>query len=191
MVTDIIQWARVTDLTVVVDALTWPNPSYMYLERVPERWLTKDERDAGLRLEKLDPDTPFNTWERGRLFCHEFELRWEKIDGAFQTVYVGAAVDLADFQRAEEPDISTIEPATRHYFLWGERTPANQLDAIGATARDDAAVFLELIVSRVLYYPVSDEERNNRVRLQVCEYIDPHSGERLYYRFQDLEEVAV
>jgi hypothetical protein len=46
--------------------------------------------------------------------------------------------------------------------------------------------FMEFKIPRVLLYPVSAEAR--RVRLRVCEYVDPRSGELCYYRFKGLEE---
>ena len=64
--TDIIQWARTADLTPAIAALVWPDPSYMYLERVPNAWLSETEIENGLRLEKLNPTEAWNRWERGR-----------------------------------------------------------------------------------------------------------------------------
>jgi hypothetical protein len=184
--TDIIQWARLDDLSATVSALAWPSPSFMYLERVPDRWLSQEERERGLRLEMLDLEAAFNAWERGRVFCEAFELRWEKLDGAFQTVYVGPAADLPGFAPADELDLSAVKVRERSYDLWGNRVPDDQLETVGAPTGTDLAVFLEFKIPRLLLYPVSEEAR--RVRLRACEYLDPSDGTLCYYRFEKLEE---
>ena len=185
--TDTIQWARLDDPSPAVSTLTWPSGiSYMYLERVPDAWLTEAERQNGLRLEKFDSATPFDEWERGRIFCDAFELRWEKSDGVFQVVYVGPAVTLPGFAPADELDLSATRPQTRSYFLWGQHVSDNQLETIGAHKQENLEVFIEPKVPRLLHYPVSPEAK--RVKLRVCEYIALNSGERCYYRFQGLEE---
>ena len=185
--TDIIQWARLEALSPTVTALTWPSPSYMYLEQVPDRWLSRAEREEGLRLEKLDLAISFEAWERGRLFCETFELRWEKSDGAFQVVYVGPAADLAGLVPADDLDLNRAERQERRYDLWGTRVPDDQHETVGATTKTGQAVFAALKIPRLLYYPVSDQAA--RVRLRVCTYLDPDTGALWYYRFKGLEEV--
>ena len=185
---DVILWAKLIDLSPTVASLSWPEDSYMYLERIPTVWLTKDERKNGLRLERFNPDMGWNTWERGRLFCESFELRWEKQAGVFWVVYVGASVDLPGFALADELDLSAAHSQPRSYYLWGSRVPGEQLKIIGAKRRPGSEVFVEFKAPRVLYYPVS--ERAKKVALKVCEYFDSASGALLYYRFQQLEEIV-
>ena len=184
--TDNIQWACLNDLQAAASGLNWPDPSYMYLERAPERWLFPKELENGLRLERLDLDEALNAWERGRLFCADFELRWESLDGAFQAVYVGPTQALPSFTSAQELDLSAAKVRRSSYALWGNRVPDEELANIGAGPRENETVFIEFQVPRVLYYPVS--KRAQRVALQVCTYTDPHSGRPLYYRFCGLEE---
>ena len=185
---DTIQWARLTDLLPIISALAWHDLSYMYLERIPEAWVSESERYDGLRLERLDQRTPFNEWERGRLFCQDFELRWEKMDGAFQVVYVGAPPDdLPGFTPTDELDLSHADTRIRSYYLWGRRVSDEQLTAVGASKQPAAEVFIELRIPRHLHYPVSAAAQ--QVKVQVCEYIDPTSGTTVYYRFQGLEEL--
>jgi hypothetical protein len=184
---DIIQWARTADLAPAVAALAWPDPSYMLLERVPYAWLTEAEIEKGLRLEKFNPAENWNGWERGRLFCADFELRWEMLDGAFQAVYVGPPVDLSGFAHADELDLSDTAVETHSYWLWGNRVPDADLETIGAVKRDDQHAFIEFVVPRVLHYPVSDAAQ--RVKLCVHQYIDQNNGALAYYRFCGLEEL--
>lgn len=184
---DIIQWASLSDLTPTITNLAWPDPSYIYLERVPGSWLDDSQRKNGICLEKFDPTTSFTNWERGRVFCETFELRWEKQDAVFQTVYVGPPIALLGFTLATELDLNGKQARQpRYYYLWGNRVPANQLADVGETKKPGSEVFIEFQVPRVLRYPVSTQA--NRVKLKVCEYFEPFSGTLIHSRFQGLEE---
>jgi hypothetical protein len=158
----------------------------MYLERVPDRWLTDEERRDGLRLEEFAPEADLNVWERGRIFCADFELRWEWLDGAFQAVYVGSPTELPGFTPTDDLNLDDTTPREQSYMLWGNRVPDDQLETVGVELSKGQPTFIEFQVPRVLHYPVS--ERAQRVRLRVREYVDPGSGARCYYRFLGLEE---
>lgn len=182
---EIIQWARLDDLSATVSALTWPEASYMYLERVLYRLLIAPAPDQTLCLAHFDAKTSFdfNEWERGRLFCTDFELRWEKQDGAFQTVYVGQAIKLPAFEQADE--LKWQESRSKSYYLWGKRVSNKDLQTIGAQREADSELFVALRIPRILRYPVSPKA--NYAKLLIREYLD--SGEKVvYYRFEGLEE---
>ncbi len=185
---DVILWARLDDPTPAVQALEWPDiVSYMYLEQVPHRWVSAPDMEKGLSLRHLDPNLDFRRWERARLFCQNWELRWEKQDGLFWCVYVGSDRELPDFERAPELDLSIAEPVSKRcYYLWGLRVSDAALDIVGADPQPGTQVFLELRVPRLLRYPVSSDAR--RVKLVTCEYIDPASGQTLYHRCHSLQE---
>jgi hypothetical protein len=159
----------------------------MYLERVPELWLSGDEAAAGVRFEAYDSGVQFGDWERGRVFCPDYELRWEKLDGAYQAVLVGNAPSLNGFVVATEVDLDRASAQTHGYLLWGQRVEDEKLSLIGVEHTPNGQVYLELRIPRILRYPVSDKSR--QVRLRVREYIDPKSGDLLYYRFVGLEEL--
>lgn len=190
--TDVIQWARQVDPGIAVNQLAWPSLSYMYLERVPASWLTKSEREHGIRLGKFDSDVNFTAWERGRIFCDSFELRWEKVDGGFHLVYAGSPAEMTGFQPTAENLAVTAAGGTRDtsYYLWGLRVKPTDLDVVGVTESEASAPFVESQVARVLYYPVSQSNQGQRIKLKVHEYIEPASGRLIYYRFRGLEEVA-
>lgn len=186
MTSECIQWARLEDLNPVVAALDFPAASYVYLERVPDCWLSENERQNGLRLERFEAGTDFNGWERGRLFCEAFELCWERLDGAFQTVYVGPRANLPGFSPAEDVDLGATDCLERGMLLWGTPVPADEMAAIGAREVEDLPAFLDFQIPRLLRYPVSSGTK--RVRLLVREYRDRESHRRVYYRFKGLEE---
>ena len=178
--------AQVNDIEPAITSQRWPDPSYMYLERVPTVWLSDDEIAAGLRLEHLDTTTPFHEWERGRIFCADSELRWEKVDGTFWMVYVGPEPAPPGFALADELDLSHTTAQPRSYYLWGTHVSADKLEEIGTQARPESELFIEFRIPRLLYYPVSKHVK--QVKLHVIEYLDPHTGNLLYYRFSSLEE---
>ena len=184
---EVIQWAQLDEIQSTIATLQPSEPCYMYLERVPDRWLTDDERQNGLRLEQFAPEEDFNAWERGRIFCQTLELRWETLNGAFHAVYAGEPIDLPGFTRTEDLDLADKTIEERSYLLWGNRVPDDQVETVGVKKREDQQVFIEFQVPRVLHYPVSDQTQ--QVRLRVREYLDPGSGERCYYRFLGLKEL--
>lgn len=185
--TEAILWSRTDDLVPAIESLNPASPCYMMLERVPDRWLTAEEKKTGFQVNRFAERERFNDWERGRIFCAAFELRWETLEGAFQAVYAGVQTALPGFERATALHLEDTVVEERSYPLWGNRVPEDQLDTVGAEKLPGQQPFIEFQVPRVLHYPVS--ERAQRVRLRVREYMDPSSGERCYYRFCGLEEV--
>ena len=186
--TECIQWASLIEPETAIRSLSWTPFTYMYLERVPETWLSDDEIASGIAFSLFDPQTPFSNWERVRVFCSEFEIRWEKLDGVYQTVVVGNAPSIEGFFYAEEINLDKAIAQRHSYLLWGQRVKDDQLDLIGAKHEPNQQIYLELRVPRILRYPVSSEV--HQVQLQVCEYVDPKSGDLLYYRFLGLEKMA-
>ena len=50
----------------------------MLLERVPETALSDAEAAASVLCATYDPNTDWQAWARGRVFCSTWELRWER-----------------------------------------------------------------------------------------------------------------
>lgn len=183
---EIIQWARLTDLAPAIAALMQSAPEWMYLERVPSGWLSEDARVDGLRLTAFEQTEDWNAWERGRIFGAAFELRWEKQDSAFQTVYVGAPCALPGFV-VDALDLSTARVSEHAYVLWGRRLSAKDAAEMGLESPPGLTTFLEFVAPRVLHYPLDAE----RLALRVREYNDAQNGALLYSRFVRLEAVDV
>lgn len=174
-------WAQPKDLRTVIGRLPMTETTLMLLERMPTTWLDEDERRSGLRLEPVDPALDFNQWERGRIFDDTFELRWERSDGAFQTVYCGRGdVELSEFEPAAG-ELGGSRAEDHCYFLWGTRVQEQDLALIGEPP--GSTVFVELQVPRLLHYPV--DATAQRAMLCVREYRDP-SGALIYYRWRGL-----
>lgn len=185
---DKVMWACLNDPASAVEALTWPHDSYMYLERIPETWLTPGEIAHGFRLEHLDLDEDWHSWERARLFCETFELCWERIEAGYQTIYIGPEAALQDFTLIADLDLEDMEIVEESYLMWGNRVPQKKVSDIGVEPKAGQHAFVEFAVPRVLTYPVSEQAEN--VRLRVRRYVEPLTGIMRAYRFCNLEEVA-
>lgn len=177
--------ARVADIAAVVGGIAWPSDTLMILERLPLRWLAQEEIETGLRFEKFEAETPFNQYERGRIFHKAGELRWEKIEQQFWVVFVGSgAITLPNvFTRDETLELD--EPELQIYYLWGKRLPGQALQILGR--QENAPMFAEFTVGGILTeYPADRpaDDNQEQVALQVAQYIDSETKQLQYYRFQ-------
>lgn len=143
--------------------LTVPADAVMFLERLPSRWLDRSELADGIRFSAYDTAIDCTQWERGRVFCQAWEVRWE----GQHAVYTGATITLSHF--VPGPDLSQWARREAGYYLWGQRH-GNR--------------FIELQVARVLTYPVT---AGTRVKLRVAEWFDT-AGELVASRCMRLEE---
>ncbi len=157
----------------------------MILERLPLRRLEPEEIETGLRFEAFAAETAFNQYERGRIFYKDGELRWEKIDQLFWTVFVGSdEITLPDIFTRDET-LALAEPQSQTYYLWGKRLPNQALQILGHQKNEP--VFAEFTVGGILTkYPADQpaNEEQEHVALQVAQYIDPETKQMQYYRFQ-------
>lgn len=159
---EIVLTGNAADLPTAINQLTVPASVLMFLERAPSHRLSESEIADGIKLAAYDNTINLTQWERGRIFCQAWELRWE----GERAVYTGANVALPSFVAGH--DLSTYARRRASYYLWGTR---------------DGQRFIELQIARELYYPIIS---GNRVKLVVAEWFD-HSGEIVASRFAGLE----
>lgn len=182
---DIIQYAELDNPQKSIDVLNWPDSTLMYLEKMITGWLSPDLPHAP-QVAFFDPDTEFREWERGRVFCADFELRWEKVEEKFQMVYVGNPITLDGFTQAI--DLAQTQAESTTYYLWGRRVAKEDLGKIGVAHEPEShGIFIQMRVPTHLYYPVQ-HEKTNRVKLKVCHYRHQETGQILYHRYLGLEE---
>lgn len=177
-------WGTAQTLRPIVSALNCPPESLMMLERVPSSFLSDDEREKGICLRVYDANENFEAWEQGRIFHDDFELRWEKQDSAFSTVYIGAKKMLS---MLHVKPLSGFEIQDESYYLWGKKMTADTLKLIDQPKT--ANLFLELQIPRLLRYPVSNRNAKFRVKLSARHYLNLETGALEFYRFRHLEEV--
>lgn len=121
-------WAVVPGVSAVAAQLTWLEPAYVYLERVPRFPLTTQQKRDGIRLELYNPALVVDDWERGRIFDAQQELKWERRRAGMHVVYCGLHPP-AGFQVVALNTVGT--PVTTAYYLWGERVREEDLEKLG------------------------------------------------------------
>ena len=185
--TEHICWGTTEKLLPIVQSLDCPPESLMMLERAPSTFLSDEERKQGICLRQYDANENFEAWEQGRIFHENFEMRWEKQDGAFHVVYIGEpkCLPLSDSKFKPLADSETQDDS---YYLWGEKMTTDTLNLINQP--ETANLFLELQIPRLLSYPASNRDEKFRVKLSVRHYLNATTGALEFYRFRCLEEVS-
>jgi hypothetical protein len=150
----------------------------MYLERVPHIWLDEGERRHGVQLIQYKSDTPFDDWQRGRVFNAEQELKWEQRQQQFHVVYCGQQPP----QGLMPVSLDAASQQTQAYYLWGARVREADRELLGLDTATPA--FVELQIPRILHYPVAPQQ--DRVRVQVCEFYAA-DGQLCYARWYGLQ----
>ena len=138
---------------------------YMLLER-PETTLFK----------KYSGDTDWTAWHFGRIFCAEFDFRWQKSDDVFHVVVISDEVPAYFSTRFRlDLDGDKYDQRSIRWLLWGRKEEGDR--------------WIERIVPQILSYPIEANE-GSRVALSVIEYINPAYSKVEFYRFIGLEEVS-
>lgn len=174
----------VKDIFMLIEEINWSlNKCYMILERVPKSWLDKDQE--GIFFQKFNYNSPFSTFEKGRIFDCDRELRWEITEsGKFWVVYAGKDIILSELNPIPT---EYLETSTSTYLLWGKKVTSEILKQLG---RNEKNLFIEIQIPRILQYPVESEaNKKTRVELKALEYIDKKTGRVVFSRFYGLEEV--
>lgn len=156
--------------------------AFVLVERTPASWVDEPGRQGLLRFDVGDADVPYDEYDVGRVFCRDYEVRWDRrLD---TVVYVGEERVLPNF---------TIEAITLDkahdlsYSLWG----ALVADPRTLGLPGDSVVYAELRLPRLLQYPVSRHEHRSsarHVRVHAREYVDPATGRVVASRFCNIEE---
>lgn len=169
-------------LAPAIRGLAWGTPCYMYLEQVPTTWIGEYGPRDGLQLCHYRAETPFDAWQRGRVFNQAQELKWEMLAGQYHAVYCGPTPP-AGF--TAQPVDLTAAPKTHAYFAWGKRLDLRTQKALGVVAQAHMAPFLEGKIARVLDYPVSAQA--TRMQIHIREWYGP-DGRICYSRWFDIRE---
>ncbi len=161
------------------------DPSLMLLEAQPRRVIKQDARQDLLCFALFDPSFDFSSYTSGRIFHALGELRWERHHSNVQIVYTGRKEYKPALPNAREIPLDTCLYEHREYFLFGKRLDKEELNSIGTAAQHGD--FAEIRIPRLLRYPqlpkLTDAER---VRLVMCEYVDPATAINVAYRFKQL-----
>ena len=184
--TEQICWGTVEVLLPIINTLDSSSEKLLVLlERVPQAFLSEDERKLGICLQTHEVSEYYEAWERGRIFDKNFELRWEKQDNVFIIVYIGEPRELP---MPHIKSLEEFETQDETYFLWGKKISAENLKAIDQS--EEKNLFLELQIPRLLSYPISSQGGGSRVKISTRHYLNAETGALEYYRYRHLEEVS-
>jgi len=173
---------RLPTITSTITALPWASRCYMYLEQIPTTWTAPRGAQDGLYLDDYHATTPFENWQRGRVFDQEQELKWDSLDGQFHLVYCGPSVPAGFTKQHIE---CTAEPTTYAYVAWGTRVEPAARVALGIQTQ--GAAFIELQIPRILVYPVSAQAF--RMKIEIREWYGP-DGRLCYSRWAGIREIV-
>lgn len=153
------------------------------LERVPNGWMTEEDRNSGLRLIPYERGLPIDQYECGCLFGSAYEVRWECSGATVSARYLGEHREDLAGENIGELD-AAISTRRTGYALWGDRI-ADGLER--PSAGNAAAVFATLRIPRLLEYPAT-QAHTRRVKLTVQEYRAAADHQPFLWRFAGIEE---
>lgn len=191
------------DLAALLGGCAFPDNAFFLAENLPAHAVTDRQARQDLLyftrvrdVKKRNID--IGSYTSGRIFCPEFELRWQhrRDTGGTQLVYTGPEAAWPDLLKPyldnpldAKESFSHYQP--RHYYLFGEALQQARLGEMGLPAEVDEArwYYAEVRIPRLLRYPYRPAKpERQRVQLIVSEYINEDTQEVLWSRFRDLEE---
>jgi len=196
MAEEILYTGSVQDIAVLVAAFKFPSQAFVLVENMPQR-LVK-ERQNLLRLTRLNAIhslAELKNFTSGRVFDRDFELRWERVSGKTQVVFLGTKEVYQDVLRAvpelkqDEAAIQNLDSQPRHYYLFGLLLDADDCEHMGIQALEGEEYYAEVRIPRLLRYPdikPGSSQKAQRVQLAVKEYADRSTGQIKLLRFSGL-----
>jgi hypothetical protein len=182
MTTELLYSGMVDDIKTLIDECHIPDGTFFLGEQLPLHFVvTPEQRQNLLLFVPYTTNLPVARYMSGRVFHHDFELRWEKEDDKLRVVYLGIAEHCP--QSLTLVQNISMQPS-KYYYLFGERIRPEDLQKIGKPVREGD--FAEVRIPRLLRYPpVASNAR--RVQIIVCESIDEQTGQVEQYRFQGIK----
>lgn len=155
-------------------------------ESLPREVVHAEGRDALIRFTPFDATLSYEMYAQytfGRIFHHDFELRWQHEAGKVRVVYIGTECTIPFLQVMHNLKLEK-RTGQRHYYLFGERLGSEQLKSIGKPAVEGD--FAEARIPRLLHYPIKGHEPY--AQLVVQEYLDSETKQVVLHRFVAVKE---
>lgn len=175
---DVILHGFVDDIEQLLHEFSFPNESWMLLEREDDWYQKEGQEKIVFDSFLLQPD--IGDWAKGRVFCRNGEVRWYQSNKGYQVVFTGekgnSSLVPADIK------LTDCKIQETKYLLWGEKLDNPTEYGIEA----DRSIFMEMQIPRLLSYPVSDDA--DRVWLCAREFISKKTGLLVHSRWSDVKE---
>ncbi|SRR6266496_2907212 len=199
MAEEILYSGSVHDVAALVAAFNFSPQAYVLVESMPQHMVK--ERQNLLQLVRLNtiPDLiELTNFTSGRVFYEDFELRWERIYGKTQVVFLGTKAVYQDKLIAfpelkqDEAALQNLASHPRHYYLFGQLLDMDDRQHMGIKAIKGEEYYAEVRIPRLLRYPdlkPESSQKARRVQLAVKEYADKRTGQVKLFRFSGLRPV--
>ena len=196
MAEEILYTGSVQDIAALVAAFNFPSHAYVLVESIP-RHVVK-ERQNLLRLVRLNtiPElAELTNFTSGRVFYEDFELRWERVSGKTQVVFLGTKAVYQDkliaFPELKQDEVALQNLAShpRHYYLFGQLLDMDDRQRMGIPSVKGEEYYAEVRIPRLLRYPdlkPGSSQKAQHVQLAVQEYADKSTGQVKLFRFSGL-----
>src|SRR6266700_3984363 len=197
MAEEILYTGSVQDIAALVAAFNFPPQAYVLVESMPQHVVK--ERQNLLRLVRLNNIldlAELTNFTSGRVFYEDFELRWERVSGKTQVVFLGTKAVYQDKLIAfpelkqDEAALQNLASHPRHYYLFGQLLDMDDRKRMGIQAFKGEEYYAEVRIPRLLRYPdlkPSSSQKAQRVQLAVKEYADKSTGQVKLFRFSGLK----
>jgi len=196
MAEEILYTGSVDDIATLVATFKFSPKACVLVESMPQHVVK--ERQNLLRLTRLNAIHSFaelTNFTSGRVFDRDFELRWERVFGKTQVVFLGTKAVYQDTLRdvpelkQEEAALQYLDSHPRYYYLFGQLLDADDRERMGIQTLEGEEYYAEVRIPRLLRYPdlkPDSSQKAQRVQLVVEEYTDKSTGQVKLFRFSGL-----
>ncbi len=216
---DFLVAGTIKDIAALIEACDFPQDAYFLAEQLPQRVIAKEQRQALLQFIDVnelkarnasgDPSRRIDpaSYGTGRIFCSEFELRWNRDQrtGKTRAVYLGSQKpeergivfdeisQKSDGNGQEQAeDLANLIRQERRYYLFGTTLDTSldgkRIEQMGLSQENGRRYYAEVRIPRLLLYPrIKNAGNSRRVQLVAYEYVDKETGSVRLFRFQKLE----
>lgn len=156
---------------------------WLLFERVPQEWMADPRRETGMVFRALGDLDSLPSPGRGRIYSEGFELLWEHRGDSVMARYLGGKEPgpPAVLSGVLQPLPFGCATSQTTFYLWGQRLVRADEAGVGT------GTFAEARIPRLLEYPIRNHDTQH-IGIQVCNYLDPATGSRLYWRCAGMEE---
>lgn len=199
MAEEVLYYGPSDNIDALIAAFNLANEAYVLLESMPQHVVSIESRKDLLRfalLSKTSNPGKLANYTSGRVFNEDFELRWERVSGKTQAVFLGkqdvyerAQKATSEWKSGEDTLKELTTQSSRRYYLFGQLLASDDRQMMGLPALGSGEYYAEARIPRLLHYPVKPDnpEKEQRVQLAVKEYIDASTGQVKLFRFSGLE----
>jgi len=147
------------------------------------------------RLNAIHSLAELTNFTSGRIFDRDFELRWERVFGKTQVVFLGTKAVYQDTLRdvpeltQDEATLQYLDSHPRYYYLFGQILDADDRERMGIQTLEGEEYYAEVRIPRLLRYPdlkPESSQKAQRVQLAGKEYADKSTGQVKSFRFSGL-----